>query len=434
MPTQPKPRHDHQTLKFPKGFLWGTATSAFQVEGNNINADWWSWEQKAQPPSKRSGKAANEYALFEKDFDLAKELGQNTHRLSIEWSRIEPTEGQINLEEIEHYKKVLKALKDQGFSVMLTLHHFTNPVWFAQKGGWESAEAVDYFEKYIKMVVPEFKDYVDFWITINEPSIYVFMGFLLGAWPPNKKSKWSTLKVYNNLVQAHKKSYRIIHDLVPKAQVGIANSVSSFENFHHHSLLEDIVEWGLDLGTNHLFYQLSGMDTHDFLGVNYYFNRYISLNGEAILPSIVDVSQIKQDISDQGWEIYPPGIFNALVDLSDYHKPIYVTENGIASTNDDRRVRFLLNYLNEIYHAIKVGVDVRGYYHWSLIDNYEWIDGYDARFGLIEVDFKNQRRTPRPSAYVYKEIIENNGIPHKLLRLLGHGMHHKIKRGHIVTT
>lgn len=423
MPDEPPAeKHDHEALIFPDNFLWGAATSAHQVEGNNFHNDWWQWEIKNKPPQMRSGKAANQYQLYEKDFELAKDLGHNAHRLSIEWSRIEPREGKFDQTEIDHYKKVLQALKKSGMKVMLTLHHFTNPLWFAEMGGWESVNSPYYFERFVKKIVPELKDYVDLWVTINEPGVVVFMGYLNGIWPPNKKSKLTSFKVYWNIARAHKKAYRVIHEVVPRAQVGIANNLSSFDSFHHHSLMEELAVWGLDIINNHLFYQMTGKNTHDFLGINYYFNQYISFNDQSRLPSLVDISVTKKDISDLGWEIYPEGIFDILMDFSDYHLPMYITENGLASTNDDRRVRFLISYLKEIYHAIQTGANVKGYFHWSLLDNFEWADGFEPRFGLIEVNYKTQKRTPRASAEVYAQIIKHNGIEHKLLKLLGHGL------------
>src|SRR3989344_227818 len=226
MPSDPpKPRHEHTSLIFPKGFLWGAATSAFQVEGNVSDSDWWEWEQTAQPPEKRSGKAANQYELFEPDFELAKQLGHNAHRLSLEWSRIEPEEGQFNEAEIKHYRQVLKTLNDKGFIVMLTLHHFTNPAWFAKKGGWESFSAPDRFAKFVEKIVPELSEYVDLWITINEPGIYTWMGFMggddAGRFPPAKKSNIAAAKVIFNLARAHKKAYKIVHKLIPDSKVGI---------------------------------------------------------------------------------------------------------------------------------------------------------------------------------------------------------------------
>lgn len=411
--TGPKPKHDHTKLIFPKGFLWGAATSAYQVEGNNIHSDWEDF--------KSAGKASDQYHLYEQDFDLAKKLGHNAHRLSIEWSRIEPEEGKFDSSAITHYKKVLKTLKDRDFTVMLTLHHFTNPQWITLQGGWENGKTAQYFERFVEKVVPELKDYVDLWITINEPGVLMWQSYLVGLWPPQKKNRWTAFRVLLNLASAHKKAYKLIHNLIPYAEVGIAHNIISFDAFHHHSILEGIFEWGYDVFGNHLIYILTGK-THDFLGINYYFNQYISFNGQTRLPRIVDISVSKKDISDLGWEIYPEGIFDILIDISDFHLPVYITENGIASTNDDRRVRFLIGYLKEIYHAIQLGVDVKGYFHWSLIDNFEWADGFEPRFGLVEVDYKNQARKVRPSAYVYKEIIKRNGIPHDLLKLLGHGI------------
>lgn len=422
------PKHDHATLTFPEGFLWGAATSSHQVEGNNTKNDWWEFEATL-PQEKKSGQACDQYNRYDSDFELAKSLGHNTHRLSIEWSRIEPLEGKFDDLEIKHYKKVLKSLKDKGLVVMLTLHHFTNPLWFIQKGGWESGKSVKYFERFVKRIVPELKDYVDLWITINEPGVYMWGTYLVGVWPPRKKSNWKALKTYWHMARAHKKAYKAIHQIIPNAQVGMANNLVSFDVFHDHSLRENIAKWLSDIFSNHMFYILTGKKTHDFLGINYYFHRYISFNGHAHIPRMVDIYPSKKDVSDMGWEVHPDGIFDVLMDFSDYHKPIYITENGLATTNDDRRVRFLLSYLKEIYHAIQMGADVKGYYHWSLLDNFEWIienygwaEAYEPKFGLIEVDFKTQKRTPKPSARVYREIIKNNGIPHHLLKLLGHGI------------
>lgn len=424
MDDPPAPKHDHRSLKFPRSFLWGAGNSAFQCEGNVKDSDWWDWERKFQDPSKWSRDAADHYNRFQADFALAKRLGHNAHRLSIEWSRIEPSEGFFDSNEIEHYKKVLKDLKDSGMSVMLTLHHFSNPLWFALLGGWTSSKAPYYFERFVKKVVPEFKDYADLWITINEPSVYVNFAYYSGDFPPGKQNHnwWKMLWAYLHMVQAHQRAYQAIHKIIPDAKVGLANAVQSFNVLHNHSVREQLAAWGLDIGGNHMIYLLTGMDTHDFLGVNYYTNQYISFNGESHVPSFLDIIETRKEITDLGWEIYPQGIFEVLMDFSDYRKPIYITENGIASTNDDRRVRFLLGYLQEVFHSIKAGAEVKGYFYWSLLDNMELHRGFDPRFGLIEVDFKTQKRTIRPSAFVYKDIIKNNGIPHYLLRLLGHSM------------
>src|SRR5258708_4336027 len=307
MDEPPKPKHDHAALIFPEGFLWGAATSAYQVEGNNINSDWWQWERDHQPENMRSGQAANQYQLYKEDFEMASSLNHNAHRLSVEWSRIEPTEGEFDAGEIEHYREVLKELKLHNMTVMLTLWHFTLPQWLAHKGGWENGKAVFYFQRFVKRVVPEFGPYVDLWITLNEPQVLSYNAYLRAVWPPQKKSKWAALKVTWNLAQAHKKAYQAIHQLIPNAQVGIANNIGSWDAFHHHSIRESVAEWGLDLLQNHFFYFLTGKDTHDFLGLNYYFNNYISFNGESKFPKLVDISVTKKEVSDMGWEIYQIG-------------------------------------------------------------------------------------------------------------------------------
>lgn len=409
-------KHDHAPLIFPDNFLWGTATSAHQVEGENIHSDWWEWEFQ-QPLNLRSGKACDEYHLYEKDFDLAKKLNTNAHRLSIEWARIEPEEGKFDEGEIKHYVQVLKALKRRGFIVMLTLWHFTLPAWLAKKGGWANGASIKYFDRFVKRVVPELAQNVNFWITLNEPSVYAYMAYLVGSWPPQKKSNLSSLIVTWNLAQAHKKAYSTLHSLVKDAKVGIAHNVQSFEPYHKHSFAEQILVALSDLLTNHLFYFLT-KSYHDFLGINYYFHHRFRHQG-GILPKVSEVSEEYRDVSDLGWEVYPEGIFDVLTDLSN-HLPIFITECGIASTNDDRRSRFLIHYLQEVYRAIQAGVKVKGFFYWSLIDNFEWHRGFEPRFGLIEVDYATQQRSLRPSAYVYSEIIRRNGIPHAYLRLLGH--------------
>lgn len=415
----PKERHDHGPLKFPEGFLWGSAASAHQVEGNNVYSDWWEWEQKNQPPHLRSGDACDQYNRYEPDFELAKNLCQNAQRVSIEWARVEPRPGEFDHHEIEHYQKVLKSLKDKGFVVMLTLWHFTLPKWVAEAGGWENDRTVSYFDRFVQRVVPEIRGLVDFWVTVNEPTIYVFMSYLSGDWPPQKKSRWAGLKASWNLVQAHKKAYRTLHRLDSKP-VGMAQNIQSFTCHHQHSLPEHFMVILSDFLTNHLFYTLS-RGTHDFLGINYYFHHRFQSGGRGLFPRNSQVtSDTIHDVSDLGWEVFPEGIFDALTDLGDGKLPIYITECGIASTNDDRRTRFLMHYLQEVYRAIQSGANVKGFFYWSLIDNFEWHRGFDPRFGLIEIDYHNQRRIVRPSAYVYSKIARENAISHHLLKFLGH--------------
>ena len=240
--TIPPPKHDHSPLNFPEGFLWGAATSAHQVEGNNTNSDWWAYEQNLYP-NMRSGKAANQYELFEEDFELANNLGHNSHRLSIEWSRIEPQKGQFSQEAIDHYHQVFKSLKEKGFTIMLTLHHFTSPKWVADQEGWKNSKTVNDFIKFVEKVVSEYREYVDLWITINEPGIYVWQAYLSGVFPPHKKSWFDAFRATLNFVSAHKRAYKIIHKAVPNAQVGMSQNTFSFRTLQAHSILQHILVW-----------------------------------------------------------------------------------------------------------------------------------------------------------------------------------------------
>jgi len=300
---------------------------------------------------------------------------------------------------------------------MLTLWHFTLPKWVADKGAWENGATVGYFERFVKKIVPEIGEYVDLWVTLNEPGVYVYETYIEKGWPNPKKSWLGQVKCFLNLSFAHRKIYKYLHQLFPAGKpVGIANNILSFESYHKHSLREQIAVFFNDLFVNHLFYILT-KGTHDFLGINYYFHARLKSSG--LIPEAMNSYQQIHDVSDLGWEIYPEGIFDVLTDLAD-DLPIYITECGIASTNDDRRNRFLISYLQEVARAIRAGVNVRGFFYWSLIDNFEWHLGFEPRFGLVEVDYKTQKRYIRPSALVYTDIIQNNGIPHSLLRFLGH--------------
>ena len=397
-----KPTHQHKDLEFPKDFLWGSATSAHQVEGWNDNNDWWDWEQKTAGIEK-SGKACDHYHLFKDDFILAKSLGHNAHRLSLEWSRIEPERGKWNKEALNHYREVLKELKRQGLKSFVTLHHFTNPVWFMKNGGWANSEAKESYGRYVKVVVESLGDLVDFWITINEPMVYATQSYWYGRWPPQKRNLFSMWRVVRNMAAAHRKAYRIIHRMYPDAQVGLAKHLVAFIP-EKTSRLKDGVVMGLgDLWFNHFFYRLT-RGKHDFVGVNYYFA--VTKQWRILSTSIKDVVW-KGDTSDLNWPIRPEGFKHVLLHMKRHGLPLYVMENGLADADDKQRADFIRDHLRMIEEAQKEGVDVRGYLHWSLMDNFEWDLGFGPKFGLVEIDYETLKRKPRPSAYVYKAIIDS---------------------------
>ena len=398
------------TVDFPKGFLWGAATSAHQVEGNNHN-DWSEWEKsEARIKALRvqglntqeyiSGQACDHHNRFRDDFDIAKSLGHNAHRFSIEWSRIEPEEGKFDEKEIQHYREVIKALRERGMEPFVTLWHWTLPVWFMDKGGFEKRRNTIYFVRFCERMAKEFGKDVKFWITINEPTVYTGMSYYAGIFPPQRKSVLMFRRVLNNLAKAHCEVYDVIHDLQDHCWVGIAQSANYFEGwaaslmrwFWHRRFLNRIQNY------------------QDFIGVNYYYRR---------LVRGFDFSAGGGPRSDRGWEIYPEGIFHVLKSLARYKKPIYITENGLADAKDQYRSGFIVDHLCWIHKAIEEGVDVRGYFYWSLLDNFEWEEGFWPRFGLLEVDYKTQERRPRPSIGIYGQIAAANGITEELIAKTG---------------
>ncbi len=369
---------DH--VSFPKNFLWGAATSAHQVEGGNRN-DW----EKFLP----AGAACDHYNRYEEDFDIAKQLGHNTHRFSLEWSRMEPEEGVFDEHEIEHYRKVIQAVRARGMEPFVTIWHWTLPLWVRDQGGWENKKTIDDFSRFCDIISRLLKD-VAFWITINEPMIYAMNGYMRGKWPPRKKSFFAFLRVLRHVLSAHKKAYEIIKQAAPRAQIGIAKNNVYFDG----GFLQYPARWWW----NHWF--LQKIKNHqDFIGLNYYFHNHI--RGFRFNQNENKI------ISDMGWEIYPEGIYHALRELKKYNKPIYITENGIADAADAKRGKFIRDHLAQVHRSIQEGADVRGYFYWSLLDNFEWDSGYAARFGLVEVDYKTQVRKIRQSAWEYKKIIQS---------------------------
>lgn len=357
---------------------------------------------------------------------MAKSFHQNAHRLSVEWSRIEPNDGEWDWEEVAHYRRVMEALRSRGMRVMLTVWHFTLPKWFARQGGWEWSRATDRFVRLTRLLAEEYGDLVDAWITVNEPVVYLGQSYGIGVWPPGKRSAVSSLRVFFALVGAHRAAYRTIHRILDtperKVSVGIAKNVITFETYRPHVLTDGIFVKIADSVFNRQFFFWSGSESHDFIGINYYFNNRVKYVPTGVRNLFHEVHNENREQSDLGWEINAEAIFRAIMGMWRYRKPIYVTEHGVANADDSKRPRLIVKALREVHRAIRAGVDVRGYFHWSLLDNYEWSDGFSGRFGLIAVDYATLERTPRGSARVYGEICRENGIPHCLLKLTGHGV------------
>ena len=397
---------------FPKGFYWGASTASHQVEGGHKN-DWTEWEispereawlhangeiEKYGHDNFISGSAVDHRSLFKEDFKLASEFGHNASRFSIEWSRIEPEEGKFDDHEIHHYKNVIDEVKMLGMEPFVTLWHWPIPLWLRDKGGWENPLIVEHFKKYVEKMVLAVGPEVKFWITLNEAEIYTGMSYMNGVWPPQKKNPLAYWRVTHNLIRAHRAAYHIIHRLQPDAKVGVATNNAYIEpypnNIINRQFAKVISWWGN-------FYFLNRIkDQQDFIGLNHYFHLR------------VNYWRIKNEnarTSDLGWELYPEAIYRTLLDLKRYNKPVYITENGLADAKDKQRGWFLIESLKNVHRAIGEGVDVRGYLHWSLMDNFEWAYGYWPQFGLIEIT-DDLKRVPRPSCYLYKDICQTNGL------------------------
>jgi len=435
------------SYRFPAGFWWGAGMSAHQVEGGNRWNEWWCFEQEsgAIHDGTPSGDACRHYQLFDSDFALAEADGHNAHRLSLEWSRIEPERGRISAEAVAHYHEVLASLARRRLRPLVTLHHFTNPLWIATQGGWESRETIERFCDFVRFCAREFGGEVDWWCTVNEPEVLAFRAYSEGLWPPRKRDNGAALVVMANLLEAHGRAYRVIHDEDridadgdgDAARVGFAKHYAQlegdrgwfpldalrarFENaVFNEAVLEAPVTGEIALSipgarsVRRRVGELAG--SLDWIGLNYYTRWMVRATGPE--PHL---ARRGAPVTDCKWEIYPRGFERAALRFAALGKPILVTEHGFADAKDSFRPRALVDGLIHLRRAIDRGAQVIGYLHWSLLDNFEWADGYAPRFGLYRVDFGHPDR-PRHrtrSADVYSRITRANGIEGPLIAEVG---------------
>jgi beta-glucosidase len=390
-------------IEFPKEFLWGAATSAYQVEGNNMFSDWWEWEKRVGLPD-LSGLACRHYELYAQDFDLAKSLNHNCHRLSIEWARVEPEEGRFSLPELEHYRRVILALKERGITPVVTLHHFTNPVWFAKIGAWRSRKADKYFLRYVEQVVSFLANEVPFWATINEPNVYAYHSYLLGLWPPQDKSLFSARQVMRSMAKVHIKAYHLIRSIYAQnhltyPKISIAQNMQAFVPCPPNLINK------FATGLKHKFYNLDFIEkiitqqAVDYIGINYYSPSWVGRGKRPLLRK-----------NSLGWDIYPEGFYSLLKGLKVYDLPVFILENGICTDNDVLRWDYIREHLESLGRAMQEGVKVLGYLYWSLLDNFEWDKGFGPRFGLIEVNYHTYQRTIRESGRKFAEVCLANKL------------------------
>ncbi len=429
-------RVEAQTVRFPSTFKWCVATAAYQVEGNDVDSDWWAWEQTPGhfANGERSGLTCDEWNRVAEDIAMMKDLGVQVYRFSVEWAKIEPVEGHYDDAAIAHYQDEIRQLKDAGIAPFITLEHFTLPNWLRAKGGWEWDGSADAFDRYTKLVYSRIASGVRDWVTFNEPILNILKGYVEGSVPPGeKRALGDVIAVVRGLLRAHVRAYHSLHELAAEngaeIRVGMANHLRTFDPYAWYSLLDNLVASLMDSTWNwalpdalesgwlriHILWianddeEIPGLKgTQDYLGVNYY-------SGDLVQFSLTQSYRLlHRDLpkSDMGWDIYPEGLRRILQTVSKRYpgKPILITENGIADAKDTRRPYFIMDHLRVVAQAIQEGIPVEEYCHWSLLDNFEWTDGYGPKFGLYETDFSTQTRTPRASAKLFRDIVVNNGF------------------------
>jgi len=423
------------TIHFPRGFLWGTATAAHQVEGNNTNNNWWAWEQQDGHimQGHKSGLACDWWGgRWKEDLDRAAETGQNAHRFSIEWSRIQPAPDQWDESALERYRSMLRGMLERGLMPMLTLHHFSNPIWLEEQGGWENDDTPKKFSVFVRKAVEALKEYVSYWVTINEPNVYAYSAFSEGQFPPGKKDINATFHVMVNLVRGHAMAYKIIHEIQPEARVGLsmnyrslfpatASPLDKFVARTQSAIFNDLFPAAARDGKVRLLYRTVNIPeaarSQDFLGVNYYSRDQVSFDitrGPALFGRMRYSKDA--DLSSTGFIANEPeGFFEALKWGLQFNVPILVTENGVEDSEDKMRPRYIAQHIQQLWHAVNFNWPIKGYFHWTLVDNFEWERGWTQRFGLWGLDVETQTRIRRKSVDLYAEICKENGLSSEMV-------------------
>lgn len=450
-----RPNFDPEVVKaaplgkgLPSGFMLGTSTAAHQVEGGLEN-DWTVWERGQWPDGRPhirdhsvSGAATNSWNLFDEDMRLMERLGSNAYRFSVEWARLQPTPDTWDEAALERYRQWAHALRQKGITPLVTLYHFTLPTWVADAGGWENPATLDAFEAYVARVAEALGGDVDWWCTINEPNVYAVLGYLDGEYPPGKQDMKATAEVLANLIEAHARAARQLRakDTVDAdgdgfaTRIGLAHHVRVFQpatgsaadtlvagltdSFFNESVPDALRTGRIHLsvpGQVNLEREVADLkDSIDYFGINYYTRDYVrQYFGEPSLSR--QYVPRGRERNDLGWEIYPEGLYLFLMRYAKFGLPLIVTENGIADTDGEQRPYYLQSHVYAVEQAVAKGADVRGYFHWSLLDNFEWEEGYEPKFGLFSVDLESPEKTrsETPAVATFQDIARNLGLTPK---------------------
>ncbi len=425
-----------ESLQFPDAFVWGVSTSAHQFEGGLDDNNWGAWERRGKiKTGERSGRACDWWHNAERDFDLARSLGLSALRLSVEWSRIEPREGEWDERALGRYRAMLMALRDRGIQPWVCLHHFTNPLWFEARGGFEDPDSVRLFERFARRVGTALGDLCTQWVTLNEPNVYAVQGWLFGEFPPGRTGDLRAVtRVLKHLGLAHARAYAALHAVVPGAQVGFTQNCFAFAPAHPRSPLDR----GLAALNETLFVDafldaaLSGRvpavarpfapapsdmrGTLDFVGLNIYGRLYFafdplapkSMFGRRSVPA--SVPQGDRGAESPYGECWPGAVSRFVRRFANHGLPVWVLENGVPDRDDRVRPWMIAHVARELHGLVRDGIDVRGYFHWSLVDNFEWAEGWGLRFGLCAMDPATQARTLRASGRLYGAIATHNAL------------------------
>jgi beta-glucosidase len=436
--------------RFPPGFKLGTAIAATQVEGHCQNHDWLRF---AREPGRVNGGdtpavACDHWNRWRSDIELQKDLGVRAHRLSVEWARVEPRSGEFDRAALEQYRREIGTLRDAGIEPWVTLYHFTLPTWVSDGGGLLHDDLPALLERFARSVARTLGDICKCFVTVNEPNVVAVQGYLFGEWPPGHKGHLrEAMMAQRRLLEAHVRMYRALHEEVDgkgaDARVGVAHHLRVVEPERKHSIgdrlavglverafnqgfLDALLKGKFNPGLDQLVKWRTGFDvaeakgTQDFLGINYYTRDLVRLNPAPRRGFIERKRPGGAEVSDLGWEVYPQGLYQLLMRFGPRAGlPVVITENGLADADDDQRPSFLVRHLDALCRAADEGVPVEAYFHWSLLDNFEWAEGYTPRFGLYAVDYKTQARTLRASGALYKKLIEAGGISNQVWQTHG---------------
>jgi beta-glucosidase len=385
---------------FPPGFLWGTATAAHQVEGGNWNNDWWAWEHTPGSPCQEpSGDACDQYHRYRDDLDLLARLGFRAYRFSLEWSRIEPEDGEISRAALEHYRRVCAACRERGIEPILTFHHFTTPRWLAARGGWTERATAERFARVSGIAARHLGDLVTRVCTLNEPNIVADVGYRWGLFPPGLRDPDLRLRVNDVFIDAHRRATAAIRDAAFAGPIGLTLAMQDYQAVDGGEAVRDQERRDME------DVYLEAVRGDDFLGVQTYTRvRYGPDGLRSPEPGV--------RLTEMGYEFWPEALEACLRRAAAMVPgvPLLVTENGIGTNDDAERIEYVQRALRGVLACLADGLDVRGYVYWSLLDNFEWAFGYRPKFGLVAVDRTTQVRTPKLSAAWLGAIARGNAL------------------------